>query len=78
MRPLTEEETKTVFLKLSEYIGKNIERMINRNDERHCFRLIKVIDFFFRISRNFEKAANLLILRMYCTRLYFSGALLLH
>ena len=42
MRPLTEEETKTVFLKLSEYIGKNIERMINRSDERHCFRLIKV------------------------------------
>ena len=25
MRPLTEEETKTLFLKLSEYIGKNIE-----------------------------------------------------
>mgnify|MGYP005850265691 CR=1 FL=1 len=45
MRPLTEEETKTVFLKLSEYIGKNIERMINRSDERHCFRLIKVRQF---------------------------------
>lgn len=42
MRPLTEEETKTLFLKLSEYIGKNIERLINRSDERHCFRLIKV------------------------------------
>lgn len=41
MRPLTEEETKTLFLKLSEYIGKNIEHLINRNDERHCFRLIK-------------------------------------
>lgn len=42
MRPLTEEETKTLFLKLSEYIGKSIERLINRSDERHCFRLLKV------------------------------------
>ena len=41
MRPLTEEETKAVFLKLSEYIGKNVERLINRSDERHCFRLIQ-------------------------------------
>lgn len=40
MRPLTEEETKTLFLKLSEYIGKNIEHLVNRTDERHCFRLL--------------------------------------
>merc|ERR1711982_132222 len=38
MRSLTEEETKVFFQKLSEYIGKSIERLINRNDERHCFR----------------------------------------
>lgn len=41
MRPLTEEETKILFTKLSEYIGRSIERLINRSDERHCFRLVK-------------------------------------
>jgi len=41
MRPLTEEETKILFLKLSEYIGRSIERLINRTDERFCFRLVK-------------------------------------
>lgn len=56
MRPLTEEETKTVFLKLSEYIGKNIERMINRSDERHCFRLIK--DRCYYISESVMKAST--------------------
>ena len=54
MRPLTEEETKTVFLKLSEYIGKNIERMINRSDERHCFRLIKVRLLFTSLATTTE------------------------
>lgn len=56
MRPLTEEETKTLFLKLSEYIGKNVERMINRSDERHCFRLMK--DRCYYISETQMKAAN--------------------
>ena len=45
MRPLTEEETKTLFQKLAEYMGKSVERLINRSDERHCFRLIKVRDW---------------------------------
>ena len=39
MRPLTEEETKVLFQKLAEYIGRSIEKMIDRSDERHCFRL---------------------------------------
>ena len=56
MRPLTEEETKTLFLKLSEYIGKNVEKMINRSDERHCFRLMK--DRCFYISEPLMKAAT--------------------
>ena len=56
MRPLTEEETKTLFLKLSEYIGKNVEKMINRSDERHCFRLMK--DRCYYISESVMKAAN--------------------
>lgn len=41
MRPLTEDETKTLFTKLSDYIGRNIEKLINRSDERHCFRILQ-------------------------------------
>jgi 60S ribosome subunit biogenesis protein NIP7 len=57
MRPLTEDETKTLFLKLSEYIGKNIEHLINRTDERHCFRLMKG-DRVYYISEAALKAAT--------------------
>ncbi|KAJ1984426.1 ribosome biosynthesis protein nip7 [Dimargaris cristalligena] len=39
MRPLTEEETKTLFEKLARYVGKNITHLIDRPDEPHCFRL---------------------------------------
>jgi 60S ribosome subunit biogenesis protein NIP7 len=56
MRPLTEEETKTLFLKLAEYIGKNIEHLINRDDERHCFRLLK--DRVFYVRESLVKAAT--------------------
>lgn len=56
MRPLTQEETKTLFLKLSEYIGKNVEKMINRSDERHCFRLMK--DRCYYISESLMKAST--------------------
>lgn len=40
MRPLTDDETKKLFLKLSEYIGKNVERLIQRSDGQYCFRLL--------------------------------------
>lgn len=56
MRPLTEEETKAVFLKISEYIGKNVERLINRSDEKHCFRLIKSRVYY--ISESLMKAST--------------------
>lgn len=56
MRPLTEDETKTVFLKLNEYIGKNVERLIHRSDERHCFRLIK--DRVYYVSESIMKAST--------------------
>jgi len=39
MRPLTDEETKQVFEKLSKYIGSNIQRLIDRSDGIYCFRL---------------------------------------
>lgn len=39
MRPLTEEETKIFFDKLSKYIGRNIQYLVDRKDEPHVFRL---------------------------------------
>lgn len=56
MRPLTEDETKTLFTKLAEYIGRNVEKLINRTDERHCFRLIK--DRVYYISESAMKAST--------------------
>ena len=41
MRPLTEEETKTLFAKLASYIGRNITHLIDRPDDPHVFRLHK-------------------------------------
>ena len=41
MRPLTEEETKIFFEKLSKYIGENIKLLIDREDGTYCFRLHK-------------------------------------
>uniref|UniRef100_A0A672PKB5 60S ribosome subunit biogenesis protein NIP7 homolog n=1 Tax=Sinocyclocheilus grahami TaxID=75366 RepID=A0A672PKB5_SINGR len=39
MRPLTDEEIKTMFEKLSKYIGENIKLLIDRPDGTYCFRL---------------------------------------
>ncbi|KAK5873767.1 hypothetical protein PBY51_018779 [Eleginops maclovinus] len=39
MRPLTEEETKVMFEKLSKYIGENIKLLVDRPDGSYCFRL---------------------------------------
>ncbi|ORX33384.1 putative cytosolic large ribosomal subunit protein [Kockovaella imperatae] len=40
MRPLTEDETKAVFEKLANYIGKNLVHLIDRDeDDAYCFRL---------------------------------------
>ncbi|XP_051580909.1 60S ribosome subunit biogenesis protein NIP7 homolog [Myxocyprinus asiaticus] len=39
MRPLTDEETKTMFEKLSKYIGENIKLLVDRPDGTYCFRL---------------------------------------
>lgn len=38
MRSLTEEETSVFFAKLSKYIGKNIQHLIERPDGVWCFR----------------------------------------
>nr|CAG4650532.1 EOG090X0EWC [Sida crystallina] len=39
MRPLTEEETRIFFEKLTKYIGENVKLLIDRPDGRYCFRL---------------------------------------
>ncbi|CAK8989508.1 60S ribosome subunit biogenesis protein NIP7 homolog [Durusdinium trenchii] len=41
MRPLTDEETKVVFEKLTKFMGQDVARLIDRKDERHVFRLHK-------------------------------------
>ena len=41
MRPLTDEETKIFFEKLTKYIGENIKMLIDREDGKYCFRLHK-------------------------------------
>eukprot|EP01039_Chlorochromonas_danica_P002623 gene2623-2867_t len=41
MRPLTDEELRTVFEKLQTFIGSNIQNLIDRKDGVHTFRLLK-------------------------------------
>ncbi|KAK0198242.1 cytosolic large ribosomal subunit protein [Armillaria gallica] len=50
MRPLTEDESKTLFTKLANYIGKNLIHLIDRKDEPYCFRLHK--DRVFYVSES--------------------------
>jgi len=57
MRPLTEEETKVLFQKLAEYIGRSIEKLIDRSDERHCFRLGSK-DRVYYVSESVMRTAN--------------------
>src|SRR5208282_3375682 len=41
MRPLTDQETKTLFAKLASYIGHNISSLIDRPSDPYVFRLHK-------------------------------------
>ncbi|CAJ0930160.1 unnamed protein product, partial [Mesorhabditis belari] len=41
MRPLTDQETEAVFTKLANYIGDNVQRLVDRSDGEYCFRLHK-------------------------------------
>lgn len=56
MRPLNEEETKTFFTKLANYIGRNIRFLIDRPDGEFCFRVHK--DRIYYLSENLMKQAN--------------------
>lgn len=53
MRQLTEEETKVVFEKLANYIGRNIVFLVDNKENPHVFRLQK--DRVYYVS---EKIAN--------------------
>ncbi|XP_071479351.1 60S ribosome subunit biogenesis protein NIP7 homolog [Diadema antillarum] len=55
MRPLTEEETKLLFEKLSKYIGENIKLLIDRSDGMYCFRYHK--DRVFYVSEEIMRRA---------------------
>ena len=59
MRPLTEEETKTMFEKLSKYIGDNIKLLIDRSDGAYCFRLHK--DRVYYVSEKIMKQVKFII-----------------
>ena len=41
MRPLTDDETKVFFTKLSQYLGPNIKYLLDRSDAEYVFRLVK-------------------------------------
>ena len=56
MRPLTPEETRTLFTKLSLYIGRSVEQLITRTDEPHMFRLVK--DRVYYLSAGLLKASS--------------------
>merc|ERR1711971_899977 len=57
MRPLTEEETKIFFEKLSKYIGDNIKSLIERDDGNYCFRLHRE-RVFYVAERIMKQAAH--------------------
>lgn len=56
MRPLTEEETKVVFEKLANYIGRNISFLIDNKSNPHVFRLQK--DRVYYVSEAVAKYAT--------------------
>ncbi|GIQ85424.1 hypothetical protein KIPB_007087, partial [Kipferlia bialata] len=47
MRSLKKEEMKTLFEKLAHYVGSNAEVLVSRDDEAHCFRIIKNKVYYF-------------------------------
>ena len=58
MRPLTEEELKIFFEKLSKYIGNGIKALVDRPDGRYCFRLHR--DRVYYVGEHLVKHANAL------------------
>ncbi|KAL0237303.1 hypothetical protein PCE1_000700 [Barthelona sp. PCE] len=46
MRKLTEDETRLVFEKLAKFIGGNLRHLVERPDEKYCFRMHKTRLFY--------------------------------
>ena len=60
MRPLTDEEMRVFFEKLQTFVGKNISKLVDRDDEPHTFRLVKdriyyVSDTQLKLASNVSK-----------------------
>ncbi|XP_054719900.1 60S ribosome subunit biogenesis protein NIP7 homolog [Uloborus diversus] len=58
MRPLTDEETRLLFEKLSKYIGENIKILIDRPDGVYCFRLHRNRIYYIS-EKNMKMACNI-------------------
>lgn len=56
MRPLTDEETKSLLEKLTKYIGENTKLLIDRPDGSYCFRLHK--DRIYYVKEEIMKKAT--------------------
>lgn len=57
MRPLTDEETKVVFEKLTKFMGNDVTRLIDRTDERYVFRLAKNRVFYLSESQLLQSSS---------------------
>ena len=60
MRPITDDELKLVFEKLAKYIGRDVEALITRADDPHCFRVVKnrvyyISEAIMRLSTNVSR-----------------------
>ena len=73
MRPLTEEETKIFFEKLSKYIGENIKLLIDREDGTYCFRLHK--DRVYYVSEKIMKQVGTIWKLILCTNIHLELSL---
>jgi len=56
MRPLTDDETKSLFEKLQKYIGTNIRLLVDRPDGSFCFRLHR--DRVYYVSEDIMRRAT--------------------
>ena len=68
MRPLTDEETKIFFEKLTKYIGENIKMLIDREDGKYCFRLHRERVYYVseKIMKQVTQSVSLLNIYICC------------
>uniref|UniRef100_A0A7S3JT61 60S ribosome subunit biogenesis protein NIP7 homolog n=1 Tax=Aureoumbra lagunensis TaxID=44058 RepID=A0A7S3JT61_9STRA len=60
MRPLTDDELRSLIEKLMKFVGKNIEKILKHPREAHCFRVQKdriyyVSETLLKLSTNFAR-----------------------